>query len=80
MERSSLDSASSELTRLRPVAPIHKEMLMPVQNQKEIFVQLLSGLRPGTERSTKFYQELSQVAEDPEMIDADGCDVHGLSS
>jgi hypothetical protein len=32
---------------------------MPVQNQKEIFVQLLSGLRQGTERSTKFYQELS---------------------
>jgi ferritin-like metal-binding protein YciE len=45
-------------------------MLMPVQNQKEIFVQLLSGLRQGTERSTKFYQELSQVAEDPEIKEA----------
>ena len=43
---------------------------MPVQNQKELFVQLLSGLRQGTERSTKFYQELSQVAEDPDIKEA----------
>jgi ferritin-like metal-binding protein YciE len=43
---------------------------MPIQNQKELFVQLLSGLRQGTERSTKFYQELSQVAQDPEIKEA----------
>ena len=43
---------------------------MSVQNQKEIFVQLLSGLRQGTERSTKFYQELSQIAEDPDIKEA----------
>ena len=35
---------------------------MSVQNPKELFVQLLSGLRQGTEKSTKFYQELSQIA------------------
>jgi len=45
-------------------------MFMSVQNQKEIFVQLLSGLRQGTERSTKFYQELSQIAEDPDIKEA----------
>ncbi len=43
---------------------------MPIQNQKELFVQLLSGLRQGTERSTKFYQELSQVAQDPDIKEA----------
>ena len=43
---------------------------MPIQNQKELFVQLLSGLRQGTERRTKFYQELSQVAQDPDIKEA----------
>jgi ferritin-like metal-binding protein YciE len=43
---------------------------MPVQSPKELFVQLLSGLRQGTERSTKFYQEFSQVAEDPDIKEA----------
>jgi ferritin-like metal-binding protein YciE len=43
---------------------------MPVQSPKELFVQLLSGLRQGTERSTKFYQEISQVAEDPDIKEA----------
>ena len=43
---------------------------MSVQNQKELFVQLLSGLRQGTEKSTKFYQELSQIAENPELREA----------
>jgi len=43
---------------------------MPVQNPKELFVQLLSGLRQGTERSTKIYQELSQFVEDPDIKEA----------
>jgi ferritin-like metal-binding protein YciE len=43
---------------------------MPVQNPKELFVQLLSNLRQGTERSTKFYQELSQLAGDPDVKEA----------
>jgi ferritin-like metal-binding protein YciE len=43
---------------------------MPVQSPKELFVQLLSSLRQGTERSTKFYQEISQVAEDPDIKEA----------
>ena len=43
---------------------------MPVQNPKELFVQLLSGLRQGTERSTKIYQEISKLAEDPDVKEA----------
>jgi ferritin-like metal-binding protein YciE len=43
---------------------------MSVQNPKELFVQLLSGLRQGTERSTKIYQELSKVAENPDVKEA----------
>jgi ferritin-like metal-binding protein YciE len=43
---------------------------MPVQNPKELFIQLLSNLRQGTERSTKFYQELSQLAADPDVKEA----------
>ena len=43
---------------------------MPVNNQTELFVQLLSGLRQGTERSTKIYQEISQYAEDPDVKEA----------
>jgi ferritin-like metal-binding protein YciE len=43
---------------------------MPVQNPKELFVQLLSGLRQGTEKSTKMYQEISKFAEDPDVKEA----------
>jgi ferritin-like metal-binding protein YciE len=43
---------------------------MPVQNPKELFIQLLSNLRQGTEKSTKFYQELSQLAADPDVKEA----------
>jgi ferritin-like metal-binding protein YciE len=43
---------------------------MPVNNPKELFVQLLSGLRQGTERHTKIYQEISKYAEDPDVKEA----------
>jgi ferritin-like metal-binding protein YciE len=43
---------------------------MPVRNPREIFMQLLSGLRAGTERSTKIYQEISQLAENPDVKEA----------
>jgi ferritin-like metal-binding protein YciE len=43
---------------------------MSVQNPKELFVQLLSGLRQGTEKSTKIYQEISKFAEDPDVKEA----------
>ncbi len=43
---------------------------MPVRNQGELFVQLLSNLRQGTERSGNFYQEISQMAENPDIKEA----------
>jgi ferritin-like metal-binding protein YciE len=43
---------------------------MSVQNPKELFVQLLSGLRQSAERSPKIYQEISKVAEDRDVKEA----------
>jgi ferritin-like metal-binding protein YciE len=43
---------------------------MSVQNPKELFVRLLSGLRQGSERGPKIYQELSQMVDDPEIKEA----------
>jgi len=43
---------------------------MPVQNAKELFVRMLSGLRQGTERGAQIYQELSKQAEDPDIKEA----------
>jgi ferritin-like metal-binding protein YciE len=40
---------------------------MPVMNQKELFVMLLSDARQNTERSTKIYQEISQQTQDPDL-------------
>jgi ferritin-like metal-binding protein YciE len=47
-----------------------EEKVMPVQSPKELFVQLLSGLRQGTERGAKIYQELSQHVENQEVKEA----------
>ena len=43
---------------------------MPVKNPKELFVLLLSHARQGTERTTKILQEISQVAQHPEVKEA----------
>ena len=43
---------------------------MPVNETRELFVQLLSGLRQGTERSAKFYHEISKAAENPDVKEA----------
>lgn len=43
---------------------------MPVNNPKEVFVHLLSDLRQNSERTGKFYQEISKVAEQPEVKEA----------
>jgi ferritin-like metal-binding protein YciE len=43
---------------------------MSVENPRELFVMMLSDLRQGTERSTKFYQELARIAEDPDIKEA----------
>ena len=43
---------------------------MLVKNQKELFVMLLSDARQNAERSTKLYQEISLVAQDPDIKEA----------
>jgi ferritin-like metal-binding protein YciE len=43
---------------------------MPVKNPKELFVLMLSDLRQGTERTTKVFQELGEVAQDPDVKEA----------
>ncbi len=43
---------------------------MPIKNPKELFVQMLSDLRQGTERTTKIFQEISEAAETPEIKQA----------
>lgn len=40
---------------------------MPVNNPKEVFVLMLSNVRQGAERTSKFFQELSQAAQDPDI-------------
>jgi ferritin-like metal-binding protein YciE len=41
-----------------------------IKDQKELFVWMLSDLRHGAERSTKIFQELSQIAQDPDIKEA----------
>jgi ferritin-like metal-binding protein YciE len=41
-----------------------------VKDPKELFVMMLSNVRQGTEGSTKIFQELSQVAQNPDVKEA----------
>lgn len=43
---------------------------MSVKNPKEIFVLLLSNVRQASQRETAFYQEMSQLAQDPDVKEA----------
>ena len=43
---------------------------MTARDPKEVFVQLLSNVRQGTERTTKVFQEISQIAQDPDIKEA----------
>jgi ferritin-like metal-binding protein YciE len=43
---------------------------MPVKDPKELYVLMLSDLRQGAERSNKIFQELSEIAQDPEVAEA----------
>jgi ferritin-like metal-binding protein YciE len=44
--------------------------MMPVKSPKEMFVLMLSDLRQGTERTTKVFDEFSQVVQDPDIKEA----------
>jgi ferritin-like metal-binding protein YciE len=41
-----------------------------INNTKELFLKLLSNVRQRTERTTNIYQELSQVAQNPDIKEA----------
>lgn len=43
---------------------------MPVKDQKELFIIMLSDLRRGAERSSEIYKELSELAQDRELREA----------
>ena len=43
---------------------------MPVKNPRELFVLMLSDLRHGHERTTKVFQEISQMVQDPDIKEA----------
>jgi ferritin-like metal-binding protein YciE len=43
---------------------------MPLNNSKELFVRMLSDVRQRTEHMTKIYQELSGIAQDPNIKEA----------
>jgi ferritin-like metal-binding protein YciE len=44
---------------------------MPINNSpNELFVRMLSDVRQRTERMTKIYQELSGIAQDPNIKEA----------
>lgn len=43
---------------------------MPIKTPKELFLLMLSELRQGTELTTKFFEEISQMAQDPDIKEA----------
>jgi len=43
---------------------------MAIKSPKELFVTMLSDLRQGAERTTKIFQEISQVAQNPDIKEA----------
>ena len=43
---------------------------MATKDPKEVFLTLLSDVRQNTERAGKIYQEMGQVAEDPQIKEA----------
>jgi ferritin-like metal-binding protein YciE len=47
-----------------------KEIIMKVENPKDVFVMLLSNVRRTTERTNSILSELSQVAQEPEIKEA----------
>ena len=60
------------MVQVAPVAQKEdaKEYDVAVKDPKELFVALLSNVRQGTERTTKIFEELSQVAQNPDVKEA----------
>ncbi|MFZ0296265.1 MAG: DUF892 family protein [Candidatus Sulfotelmatobacter sp.] len=43
---------------------------MPIKNPKELFLLILSEVRQSEERTTKLFEEMSQLAQDPDIEEA----------
>ena len=43
---------------------------MPVKTPKELFVMLLTDVRQGAEKAEKLYEEIGELAQDPQVKDA----------
>ncbi len=43
---------------------------MPIKDKQELFVWMLSDLRHGAERSNKIYEQIAQIAQDPDIKEA----------
>jgi ferritin-like metal-binding protein YciE len=43
---------------------------MPIKNPKELFLLMLSEVRAGAERTSKLFDEISQVTQDPDIEEA----------
>ncbi len=43
---------------------------MPIKNPKQVFVLMLSDVRRGTEKTASIFQNLAQLAEDPDIKQA----------
>ena len=43
---------------------------MPIKTPKELFVMILTDVRQGAEKAEKIYQEIGQLAQDPQVKEA----------
>jgi len=43
---------------------------MPMKDPKEVFTMILSDVRHSTERAAKIYEEIGQIAQDPDIKEA----------
>ncbi len=43
---------------------------MPIKDKQELFVWMLSDLRQGAERSNKIYEQIAEIAQDPDIKEA----------
>jgi ferritin-like metal-binding protein YciE len=55
---------------LAQTSSIEGSKFMPAKTPREVFMLLLSDVRQSTEKAGKIYQELGQMAQDPQIKDA----------
>jgi len=65
-----MQSTAPPLKTNPTLEPTQKEKVMPIKTPRELFVQMLSNVRQGTERTTKLVQEFTQNVQDPDVKEA----------